>query len=80
MSNEPTQTDFKEGFRLTRWPGRLKIEATDYHSQPLLLDRTQLARLGLVMVEDVAASGLKVDKPQSHSPRSSERLSDAKDV
>ncbi|MBD3868516.1 MAG: hypothetical protein IFK94_10375 [Acidobacteria bacterium] len=77
MSNKPEQTCFNEGFRLTRWAGGIKIETTDYHSRPLFLDRLRLAKLGLALVEDVATSGLEVEKPQSHSPRPSERKPEA---
>ena len=77
MSNKPEQTCFNEGFRLTRLAGGIKVETTDYHSRPLFLDRLQLAKLGLALVEDVAASRLKVEKAQSHSPRPSEGKAEA---
>lgn len=41
------QREFVEGFRITREPDALIIEATDYHARPLRLSQADLSDLGI---------------------------------
>jgi hypothetical protein len=44
------QREFVEGFRITREPDVLIIEATDYHARPLRLSQADLSELGIRLI------------------------------
>ena len=72
MREQRTFTDFDEGFRITRSPGRVRIEATDYHTRPLELGREDLAKLGLMLLEDLGT--VSVEGASKASPSLAQRL------
>ena len=52
MNNIIVKEFKKEGFKITINGKGIKIEVTDYHPIPLILDKKELEEIGLCIIED----------------------------
>ena len=62
--------EYVEGYRITRQSNELLIEVLDYHARPLRLSISELAELGMRIVDPVEPITKPKDKPTPvHKPK-----------
>ena len=62
--------EYVEGYRITRHLDELLIEVLDYHARPLRLSVSELAELGLRMIDPVEPNAKPKDRSTpDHKPK-----------